>query len=310
MTTKKSGSSEYSKHASSHSDEDDVRFIKDENGLDYIEIENRFATAKIALQGGHVMSWQPKHTNAPVLWMSDQSRFEVGRSIRGGIPICWPWFGAHPTDSSLCMHGFARVTPFKVIDVGQMANGYTHVILEMAHTENAERQLSYRYTLVLTIEIGKTLSLKLSTTNRARHPFFMGEAFHTYFYVGDVEKISLSGLDNTEYADKLFDYWRDVQTGDIRFNQEFDRVYVSTDSPVTIHDELLKRDITIRKKGSLSTVVWTPWQKKAHQIVDMSKGEGWRKMICVETANAMENLVMINPGYTHVLAVEYTVTDF
>jgi len=296
-----------SKHPSSHVDEDDVRFIKDENGLDYIEIENRFATAKIALQGGHVMSWQPKHTKEPVLWMSDQSRFEVGRSIRGGIPICWPWFGAHPTDSSLCMHGFARVTPFKVIDVGQMANGFTHVILEMAHTENAERQLSYRYTLVLTIEIGETLSLKLSTTNRARHPFFMGEAFHTYFNIGDVEKISLSGLENTEYADKLFDYWRDKQEGEVRFNQEFDRVYVSTNAPVTIHDEALKRSIVINKKGSLSTVVWTPWHKKAHQIADMSKDEGWRKMICVETANAMENLVMINPGYTHVLSVEYSV---
>jgi glucose-6-phosphate 1-epimerase len=296
-----------SKHPSSHVDEDDMRFIKDENGLDYIEIENRFATAKIALQGGHVISWQPKHTKEPVLWLSDQSRYEVGRSIRGGIPICWPWFGAHPTDSSLCMHGFARVTPFKVIDVGQNPNGYTHVILEMAHTENAQRQLSYRYTLVLTIEIGETLSLKLSTTNRARQPFFMGEAFHTYFQIGDVEKISITGLEGTEYADKLFDYWREKQEGTIRFNQEFDRVYVSTDSAVTIHDEQLNRKIHIDKKGSQSTVIWTPWEKKAHQIADMSKDKGWRKMICVETANAMENLVMINPGYTHVLAVEYTV---
>ncbi len=297
----------YSKHPSSHVDEDDVRFVKDENGLDYIEIENRYATAKIALQGGHVMEWQPKNTPEPVLWVSDRSRYEIGRSIRGGIPICWPWFGAHPTDSSLCMHGFARVTPFKVIDIGQSNTGETHVILEMAQTENAQRQLSYRYTLVLTIEIGETLSLKLATTNRARHPFFMGEAFHTYFKISDVDNIRISGLDGAEYADKLFDYWRDKQEGDITFNQEFDRVYVSTNAATTIHDEGLKREINIEKSGSQSTVIWTPWQRKASQIVDMPEGDGWRSMICVETANAMENLVMINPGYTHVLSVKYSV---
>ncbi len=296
----------YSKHPDTHVAEDDVRFIKDENGLDYIEIENRYASAKIALQGGHVMDWRPKHTEEPVLWMSDKSRNEVGRSIRGGIPICWPWFGAHPTDSSLCMHGFARVTPFRVIDIGQSNTGETHVILEMAQTENAQRQLSYRYTLVLTIEIGKTLSLKLATTNRARHPFFMGEAFHTYFNISDVDNIKISGLDGAEYADKLFDYWRDRQEGDLTFNQEFDRVYVSTDATTMIHDEGLNRRIQIEKTGSQSTVVWTPWQRKASQIVDMPEGDGWRSMICVETANAMENLVMINPGYTHVLSVKYS----
>jgi glucose-6-phosphate 1-epimerase len=289
--------------------EDDVRFTKDENGLDYIEIENRHATAKLALQGGHVMHWQPRHTAEPVLWLSKESRYETGRSIRGGIPLCWPWFGAHPTDSSLCMHGFARVTPFSVIDVGQMNNGNTRVILQMKHTENAQRQLSYPYTLVLTIEIGATLSIKLATTNRATQPFFMGEAFHTYFNIGDVENVRITGLEDTEYADKLLDFWRDKQDGEIRFNQEFDRVYVSTRNKVVLHDPLLKREIHIDKKGSNTTVVWTPWEKKAHQMPDMPKDDGWRNMICVETANAMENLVMINPGYTHILAVEYSVND-
>ncbi|PPC92913.1 MAG: D-hexose-6-phosphate mutarotase [Methylotenera sp.] len=289
--------------------EDDVRFIKDENGLDYIEIENRHATAKLALQGGHVMHWQPRHTAEPVLWLSKESRYETGRSIRGGIPLCWPWFGAHPTDSSLCMHGFARVTPFSVIDIGQMNNGNTRVILQMKHTENAQRQLSYPYTLVLTIEIGATLSMKLATTNRATQPFFMGEAFHTYFNIGDVEKVNITGLEDTEYADKLLDFWRDKQDGSIRFNQEFDRVYVSTRNEVTLHDPILNREIHINKKGSNTTVVWTPWEKKAHQMPDMPKDEAWRNMICIETANAMENLVMINPGYTHILAVEYSVTD-
>jgi glucose-6-phosphate 1-epimerase len=297
----------FSEYVTERVPDHDVRFVKDENGLDYIEIENRHATAKLALQGAHLMHWHPRHTEQPVLWVSDQSRYELGRSIRGGIPLCWPWFGAHPTDSSLCMHGFARVTPFSVVDISQLDNGYTCIVLQMQHNENVQRQLSYPYTLKITMEIGKTLAIKLSTTNHGTHPFFMGEAFHTYFNVSDVGKIRVSGLDDTEYADKLLNYGRSRQQGDLTFDQEFDRVYVSTQSTVTIHDPQYRRNVVIHKQGSNSTVVWTPWEMKAQQMPDMPKDSGWRRMICVETANAMENLVMINPGHTHVLGVEYII---
>jgi len=93
----------------------DVRLVKDANGLDYLEINNRHASAKIALQGAHVMHWQPKAAAEPVLWLSSNARYVEARSIRGGVPICWPWFGAHPTDSSYCPHGFARVIPWQLV---------------------------------------------------------------------------------------------------------------------------------------------------------------------------------------------------
>lgn len=284
-----------------------VRLVRDDNGLEYIEVRNRWAEARLALQGAHLTHWHPVHTAEPVLWVSGRSRYEAGRSIRGGIPLCWPWFGAHPTDSALCMHGFARVTPFALIDAGPTDDGGTRLVLEMQQTENAQRQLSYPYTLILTVEIGKTLTLHLSTTNRASQPFFMGEAFHAYFNVSDIGAIRISGLDGVEYADKLLNYTRGQQQGDISFSQEFDRVYVDTRSTVQIHDPRFKRRIDVRKTGSNSTVIWTPWEQKAHQMADMTPDDDWRHMVCVEAANAMENLVMINPGYRHVLTVEYEV---
>ena len=121
-----------------------VRFIRDESGLDYIEIDNELATAKIALQGAHVMTWQPKTQQHPVLWLSSNARYVPGRSIRGGIPICWPWFGAHPTDSTLCPHGFARVMPWQLVDAETLNNGATRIELQMLEPAESKRQLSYK----------------------------------------------------------------------------------------------------------------------------------------------------------------------
>ncbi len=143
----------------------DVRHVKDESGLEYLEIDNRHATAKIALQGAHVMHWQPKSTAQPVLWLSSNARYVEGRSIRGGVPICWPWFGAHPTDSSYCPHGFARVIPWQVTKSCKLPNGTTRLLLQMTLTEVAKKQLSYPFELTLEITIGNYLRLELTTKN-------------------------------------------------------------------------------------------------------------------------------------------------
>lgn len=286
-----------------------IRSYQDAVGLQFLEIKNDFAHATVALQGAHVMSWQPRHAADPVLWLSENARYVHGRSIRGGAPICWPWFGAHPTDSSLCPHGFARVMPWKLIESGTLENGVTLLVLEIIHTPIAQKQLSYPYRLTLTIKIGETLELNLATTNLGNQPFVLGEAFHTYFRVSDVENITVTGLEGGEYADKLMAYERYTQQSAIKFKSEFDRVYVNTKSGCVIEDPGLNRSIRIAKTGSNSTVIWTPWEDKAHELSDIGPGDGWRKMICVESGNAMENMVFISPNQTHELAVEYSTTD-
>jgi len=284
-----------------------IKFIRDDAGLDYIEIDNDYATAKIALQGAHVMVWQPKAQQNPVLWLSNNARYVLGRSIRGGIPICWPWFGAHPTDGTLCPHGFARVMPWQLIDAETVKNGATRLVLQMLEPAESKRQLTYPYLLTITITIGDTLRIDLATTNKADHPFMVGEALHTYFQVSDVASIHIHGLEDALYADKVYNYERRVESNDVRFDSEFDRVYLNTNADCVIHDPGLDRQIRIAKSGSQSTVIWNPWQEKAQQMADMGGPDSWRNMICVETANALENSVVISPNRTHTMSVEYSV---
>jgi glucose-6-phosphate 1-epimerase len=287
-----------------------ISMTEDENGLQYLLVENEFAKAKIALQGAHVMQFHPKHLKEPVLWLSDNARYVQGRSIRGGVPICWPWFGAHPTDGTLCPHGFARVIPWRVIDVDTIYNGATRIALEMVQTPDAKRQLSYAYAVTLTVIVGRRLKMELATTNKADHPFRIGEGFHTYLAVSDIQNVKITGLQECVYADKLKKYERSVENGFLQFDGEFDRIYMDHTSDCVIHDSGFNRLIRVQKSGSSNTVVWTPWEEKAHALGDMGSGDEWRRMICVESTNSLENSVIINPHRTHVMTVEYNVESF
>jgi glucose-6-phosphate 1-epimerase len=284
-----------------------IKLTEDANGLQYIEIDNPLATAKIALQGAHVIQWQPKFEKNPVLWVSDHARYVKGRSIRGGVPICWPWFGAHPTDSTLCPHGFARVIPWELIDSDTTTSGATRVVLQMLDTPEAKRQLTYPYVLTITITVGKRLKIDLATTNKAAHPFITGEAYHTYLNISDIANIKIIGLRDCVYADKVLGYDRSVEHEALTFDGEFDRVYLNHSGDCILYDAGFKRQIRVAKSGSNTTVVWTPWAEKAHKTGDMGEGDEWRHMICIESANAMENSVVINPNRTHVLSTEYSV---
>lgn len=280
---------------------------QDANGLKYLEVDNPLCTAKIALQGAHVMAWQPKFLASPVLWMSSNARFVPGRSIRGGVPICWPWFGAHPTDSTFCPHGFARVIPWRVIDIDATATGATRIILEMLFTDEAKRQLSYPSSLTITITVGRRLRIDMATTNKADHPFVIGEAFHTYLNISDIDNVKITGMQDCVYADKVQKYERYVEHNPLTFNGEFDRVFIDHSADCTIHDAGFNRLIHVQKSGSDTTVVWSPGAEKAGQMGDMGEADEWRKMVCVETTNALENMVVINPGRTHVISAEYMV---
>lgn len=284
-----------------------IKFTEDENGLQYIEIDNPLATAKIALQGAHIIHWRPKGEKNDVLWVSDHARYVKGRSIRGGAPVCWPWFGAHPTDSTRCQHGFVRVIPWKLIDTHTTYTGATRLVLQMIETPEAKQQLSYPYVLTIMFTIGKRLKIDMATTNKAHHPFVIGEAFHTYINVSDVENIKVTGLEDIVYADKVRDYQRYVEHGVLRFKSEFDRVFLNHTEDCVIYDKGYDRIIRIAKSGSDTTIVWNPWSEKAHALGDMGSGDEWRKFICVESANAMENSVVINPNRTHVITAEYSV---
>jgi D-hexose-6-phosphate mutarotase len=283
-----------------------LKFSATPTGLIVAEIENPLASAKLCLQGAQLLSWRPRSSSIPVVWLSEAAQLLPGKSPHSGAPVCWPWFGAHASDSSFPAHGFARNLPWEVTSTSTEPNGATRIALTLPTAAFPKAQWPHATPVELVIVIGDTLQMSLTTTNLGETPVSISEAFHTYFQVGDISQTQVSGLDATTYADKVLDFARNIQQGVITFDGEVDRVYLNTPATCTIVDPVLRRRIHITKSGSLSTVVWTPGQIKGDKLGDLGQ-DGWRRMVCVESANTMENSVSIPPQGTHTLTVTYAV---
>lgn len=282
-----------------------LSFREDTSRLVVAEISNAQASASLCLQGAHLMSWQPGSQAVPVIWLSRDAKLAAGKSIRGGAPVCWPWFGAHTSESGFPGHGFARTVSWRMVESGTEPNGATRLTLRLEASEKTRAQWSHDCRLDLTVIVGETLRMEMTTENIGAADFIIGEALHTYFQIGDIGAVRVQGLEGGEYWDKVGGSMLKKQTGAINFSGETDRVYINTAAECVIEDDKLKRRIHIAKSGSLSTVVWTPWTDKANKMGDMGQPDGWREMVCVESANAMENVVKIAAGTRHTMIVEY-----
>ncbi len=284
---------------------DQLNFIDGPNGLVFAEIDNALGSAYICLQGAHITTFRPKDQDEPVIWVSKFAKFALGKSIRGGAPVCWPWFGAHATESSFPGHGFARTVMWEVTQSAALPSGETEITLTLLENDQTRAQWPNNTLLELNVIVGNSLKASLNTTNQGDTPVQIGEALHTYFHIGDIEEVKVTGLENTPYLDKVGEAARKTQSGAITFSGEVDRVYVDTEATCEIVDPQLNRRIIIAKTGSRSTVVWTPWNEKADKMGDFGP-DGWRQMVCVESANALENVVTIAAGETHQMTVEYS----
>ncbi len=285
--------------------EGQLSFSEDASGLVVAKIDNAQGTASLCLQGAHLMSWQPKSQSVPVVWLSRDAKLAAGKSIRGGAPVCWPWFGAHSTEAGFPGHGFARTVPWRVIESGVEPDGATRLTLRLVANDKTRVQWPHDCNVDLTVIAGETLRMEMTTENTGSTDFVIGEALHTYFQIGDIGAVRVSGLEGCKYWDKVGGSSLRVQDGAISFPAETDRVYINTAAECVIHDDQLKRRIHVAKSGSLSTVVWTPWAEKAGKMGDMGQPDGWREMLCVESANAIDNLVKVAAGTRHTLIVEY-----
>jgi len=283
----------------------ELNFVEDSSGLIVAEIRNAQATALLCLQGAHLMSWQPGSQPVPVVWLSRDAKLAAGKSIRGGAPVCWPWFGAHASEAGFPGHGFARTVPWRMVESGKEPDGATRLTLRLQENEKTRAQWRHDCTLDLTVVVGETLRMELTTENSGAGDFTIGEALHTYFRIGDIGAVRVSGLENCDYWDKVGGSTLKKQSGVIDFSGETDRVYVNTADECVIEDDKLRRRIHVAKSGSRSTVVWTPWAEKAGKMGDMGQPDGWREMLCVESVNALENVVKVAAGTRHTMIVEY-----
>lgn len=284
---------------------DVVSFSAKPNGFVMVEVDNPHAVATIAMQGAHLMRFQPKGKE-PLIWLSPEAQFAAGKSIRGGVPVCWPWFGAHESDKALPAHGFARTVPWRLNQVHALPDGSTRLEFELIRTSAIRAQWPHACSVRHIITIGKTLTHELVTTNYGQEPMVIGEALHTYFQVGDVRKVTVGGLQGCDYLDKVKHFQRYRQRGSVGFTEEVDRIYLDTPATTEICDPMLKRRIVIRSQGSGSTVVWNPWVDKAAQMGDLGP-DGYLHMLCVETANAAEDTVTIAPLAQHRLIAHYAI---
>ena len=274
------------------------------SGLTIAEINNPQATASLCLQGAHLMAWQPRSQPAPVVWLSRDAKLTAEKSIRGGVPVCWPWFGAHASEPGFSAHGFARTAPWRVIESGTEPNGATRLTLRLMENEKTRTQWPHDSRLELTVIVGETLRMELTTENTGESDFIISEALHTYFKISDIGAVQVTGLAGCDYWDKVGISTLKKQDGIIRFAGETDRVYINSATECVIEDDGLKRRIRVAKSGSLTTVVWTPWTAKAEKMGDLGQPDGWREMLCVESANAIDNAVKIAAGTKHTLIVE------
>ncbi|MBU1658437.1 D-hexose-6-phosphate mutarotase [bacterium] len=274
-----------------------TKLKKSANGFTYLSVKNEKANAKISLQGAHLFHFSHDEKQ-PFVWLSKSSLFEQNKAIRGGVPVCWPWFGKHQTQSNLPQHGFARTSLWSLEKIDEPDKGTTIVTLTLNDSPQSMLLWPYAFSLSLTITIGDKLVLSLRTFNKDKKAFEITEALHTYLWVEDIGNVEVSGLENVKYVDSLDDSKIKSSFVPLSIHKEVDRVYFDTKDCCVIHDK--KRKLIVEKFGSNSTVVWNPWSEKAKAMQDFDN-EGYKTMLCIETANALKNSIIIEPGESHTI---------
>ena len=268
-----------------------------ENGFKYIEVSNATSNAKIALQGAHIFEFK-RQSKEDILWLSETSAFEEGKAIRGGIPICWPRFGT--LDKSLPAHGFSRIAMFELTSVKELNSETTEVTLLLEDDEESHKIWDFSFKLEVIFTIGESLSVAMRTTNTDSKEFMITQALHSYFGVSNILNVKIEGLDACSYVDTLSDA-KELQVGEIIINAECDRVYQEVKSDIVLKDD--NRSIRVQSEGSSSVVVWNPWIEKGSRMSGM-QAKAYKEFVCIETANAFDDFVLIKAGESHSLKVK------
>ncbi len=267
--------------------------------LETLEIKNRTASSRISRQGAQMLEWVPEN-HEKVLWLSEGAKFEPECTIRGGLPVCWPYFASHPFTDDAPFHGFARRKNW-TLQKCETDGDNTTVEYHYANDE-IDTYWPHPCAATLRYDIGEKLSITLQTHNTGYSPFRLSQAFHTYFHVGDIGAVEVEGLENCKFIDTLQN--NNIRTEDtpITINQEIDRIYQEQNGTISIIDKKLNRKIQIEGEGISSVIVWNPWIAKSRRLGDMGPEGSFRQMLCIETANVRENSIYLQPQETYTLS--------
>ncbi len=294
---------------------DQIEFVAGKGGLPCIQINNDKASALISVYAGQVLSFKPVSEVTDVMFISENAYFQDGKAIKGGIPICWPWFGAAPQletepenkqQPKVPDHGFVRNNYWSVLSAVVLDNGDTKIVLEFEDTEKTRDIWPYHFYLSLEIVIGDSLTLELLTRNTGSQAFSITEALHSYFNVGDATQVKVTGLEHTEYLDKKEDFVKVCQVGAITISEETDHIHTDIKHELIIDDPALKRKIKISSSGNKNVVVWNPWAKGSAEMTDLDNDD-YKHFICLEIANAAADSVEILPDREYRIDANYSI---
>lgn len=275
-------------------------------GLPVVRVDVRSCTAEVYLLGGQLTAWQPTGQE-PVIWTSEHSHFAEGAAIRGGVPICFPWFAGGPDGHHYPPHGLARLSTWQLVEATPIADG-VRLRLHLDGHDAIDLDLADRdWSADVTYTLGEVLDidLRIEAYGDRDTPFTYEEALHTYLHVGNARRITLDGFDGCEYHDKVVDA-DFTQSGPLVILGETDRVYHHT-GDVVVNDQTLRRTLTIGKRDSARTVVWNPFVAKAVKMGDFGNDE-WQEMVCVEAGNVGDAAITLQPGQSHTLRQRIAVT--
>lgn len=263
-------------------------------GIDVLVIDNAFASAQISLLGAHVLSYKPKSDHLDRLWLSEAANLDGQHAIRGGVPICWPWFSnSHgQADIDLPAHGYVRKQLWQIIQCIDNEQG-TEITLQPGTAQG--KGFSGDAQLELKLLIGKTLCMQLMTTNIGTTAFNFTAALHTYLAIGDINQVQLLGLSGN-YLDKTRQGGSYPTPEPYVFTQETDRIHLCTEEKLQVKHALTSTDVS--SQGHDSWVIWNPWQANSINMADMTDS-GYLDMLCVETAVTQGQ--KLAPGEQHIL---------
>ncbi|MBN3253565.1 D-hexose-6-phosphate mutarotase [Pectobacterium brasiliense] len=247
--------------------------------LPIIVVDHPEVRAAVALQGAHLLSWQPTNEE-PVLWLSDNTPFTHHVAIRGGVPICFPWFGPFADPN----HGFARLLPWEFTAHSEDEHG-VQLTFTLQDNEETRKSWPHAFTLIARFKLGKECGIELE----AHGDYSITSALHTYFNIGDISNIRIAGLGES-FIDKVDQGKLATQQGDLVFTERTDRIYTQPQDTSVVHDAVLKRAIEVHHTHHSDVVSWNPGAELSRTISDMTD-EGYKTFVCVETARINQPFV-------------------
>ena len=282
--------------------------------LDCWRIRHNGAELMVAQQGAHIFSYQ-RQGEQPLIWPNPEAVFKQGKGIRTGVPVCWPWFGVfdrnpqsvkamRQSEQPAGAHGFVRTAIWQLDEVIPVADAL-QLDFSLPVPAGGYPGWPHQVDLTLSLLLDDQLHIRLTSHNRGTDTVTLSQALHTYFAVSDVRKVQVEGLDGLAYIDTADGWTEKQQTGLLHFNAETDRIYLDTPAQLNIVDKDWQRRLQLSSQGSHSTVIWNPWTDRAKAFDDMAD-DGWQGMLCIETANVLDDVVSLAPGESHTLGVSIT----